>query len=185
MRWRVRAGYPLAVVYWLLAHPVARSIAAGVGVALLGLMVRTVASGYLQKDRSLATAGPYARTRNPLYLGSSLIAAGFAIAGDSWSAAVLLTVYFSVFYYAVMRNEEEDLRERFGAPYVEYAARVPLFFPLLLPAAGEKAEQAAQPSQSFSCAQYRRNREYRAFIGTLAALGTLWLRAWIRTRWGF
>lgn len=185
MRWRVRAGYPLAVIYWLLARPEARSIAAGAAAAILGLAVRAASSGYLQKDRSLATAGPYAHTRNPLYLGSALIAAGFAVAGHSWSAAVLLAVYFAVFYYAVMRNEEEDLRERFGRAYKEYAARVPLFFPSLFAPAGGNAERAGQPPPSFSWAQYRRNREYRAAIGTLAALGTLWLRAWLRARWGY
>ena len=98
-------------------------------VAAFGLLVRAAASGHLRKDEELATAGPYASTRNPLYLGSAFLAAGFIIAGNSWWAGLIVGVYFAVFYYAVIRNEEEDLRKRFGATFEAYAARVPLFFP--------------------------------------------------------
>jgi protein-S-isoprenylcysteine O-methyltransferase Ste14 len=185
MRWRVRAGYPVAVIYWLLAAPSPRSILYGAILAAAGLTVRAAASGHLQKDRELAVTGPYAHTRNPLYLGSALMAAGFAIAGNSWTAAALVCVYFAVFYSAVMRNEESDLRERFGATFDEYAARVPLFFPRLTAARGAASTpgQAASATK-FSWAQYRRNREYKALIGTIAGVGILWLRMWIRMRLG-
>ncbi len=127
MRWRVRLGYPVAAIFWLLATPSPRWILLGAAFAMLGLLVRTTAAGYLRKSRELAISGPYARTRNPLYFGSALIAAGFVIAGHSWRAGTLVAVYFAVFYYAVMRNEEEELRSLYGAAFEDYAARVPLF----------------------------------------------------------
>jgi len=178
MRWRVRTGYPVAVLFLVLASPTPRMILLGALVAGAGLAIRGYASGYLRKDRELATSGPYGRTRNPLYLGSAMLAAGFVIAGDSVWAAALVTLYFSVFYYAVMRNEEEDLRKRFGAPFDDYAARVPLFFPAL-------TAKSAGESSRFSWAQYRRNREYQALIGAALGVGVMWVRMYIRHRFGY
>lgn len=185
MRWRVRTGYPVGAIYWLLAAPGPRWILIGGIVAACGLVVRGASSGHLRKDQALATTGPYARTRNPLYLGSALLAAGFAIGGRSWWAGLLVAAYFTVFYYAVMRNEEEDLHKRFGAVFDEYAARVPLFFPRLAGTRSQAPSPAVSPAQKFSWAQYRRNREYRALIGTIAGLGILWLRMWVRARLGY
>lgn len=187
MRWRVRVGYPIAAIYWVLARPTARSIAIAGIIAAVGLLIRGSSSGHLRKDRELAVSGPYAHTRNPLYLGSSLLALGFAIGGRSWWGGLLVAAYFGIFYYAVMRNEEADLRERFGAAYGEYAARVPLFFPRFATAANAEPSQSstAAPAGRFSSEQYRRNREYKALIGTLAGLAVLWLRMWIRSRWGY
>ncbi len=190
MRWRVRAGYPVAAIYWLLARPSPRSILWGAMIAGLGLIIRSAASGHLRKDRELAIAGLYARTRNPLYFGSALLAGGFVIAGRSVWAGALGTIYFAVFYYAVMRNEERDLHDRFGGAFDEYAKRVPLFFPSLTgggsgepSSAGEAA--ASANGEKFSWAQYRRNREYEAFIGTIAGLGIVWLRMELRNRLGY
>ena len=185
MRWRVRVGYPVAVAYWLLAKPTLHSILYGTIVAAFGLIVRAVASGHLRKDRELATTGPYACTRNPLYLGSALLAAGFIVAGDSWVAGALVAVYFAVFYYAVMQNEEDDLRARFGVAFENYAARVPLFFPR-----GPQEPTAAgtfppEPKAGFSWSQYLTNREYKAAIGAIGAMATMCLRMWVRSRWGY
>ena len=186
MRWRVRLGYPVAVLYWVLAAPTPRSIGYGSLVALLGLAVRAAAAGYLRKDRELAVAGPYARTRNPLYLGSAILAAGFIVAGDSLWAGGLVAVYFGAFYTAVMRNEERDLREQFGAEFDAYAARVPLFFPSVFPAKSKSAANSGPGTNgAFSWAQYRRNREYRALVGAIAAMGMVALRMWIRARFGY
>jgi protein-S-isoprenylcysteine O-methyltransferase Ste14 len=182
MRWRVRVGYPVAAIYWLLARPNRESILIGAVVAALGLLVRSLAAGHLRKDRELATSGPYAVTRNPLYFGSALMAAGFIIAGRSWPAGILVGAYFGVFYYFVMRQEEDDLRGRFGETFAQYAERVPLFFPRA--PRGKRARDAAAPER-FSFAQYLRNREYRALIGTIAGLAVVWLRAWILLRFGY
>lgn len=184
MRWRVRAGYPVAIAYWLLASPTPRFIAYGAIVAAFGLMVRAAASGHLRKNRELAISGPYACTRNPLYLGSAFLAAGFIVAGHSWIAGALVGVYFGVFYYAVMRNEESDLRARFGTAFDDYCSRVPLFLPHLPKKAAKPAEQLSVETGKFSWAQYRRNREYQALIGTVIGFGMLALRMWIHWRWG-
>lgn len=190
----------MAVLYWLLATPTEKSIVIGGIVAAFGLLVRGVSSGYLRKDRELAVSGPYASTRNPLYLGSSLLAEGFIVAGRSWWAGLLVGVYFAVFYYAVMRAEEEDLRKRFGAAFEEYAARVPLFFPRVPEPSktypGRKmssgtspetasGEAAALPTPGFSGGQYLRNREYKALIGTAAGLALMGLRMWLKMRFGY
>ena len=189
MRWRVRLGYPMAIIYWLLATPTWRSIAYGTVVAALGLMVRAAAAGYLRKDRELAVTGPYALTRNPLYLGSAILAAGFVVASHSWIAGLLVSLYFGIFYYAVMRNEEEDLRMRFGADFNAYASRVPFFFPNIF--ASGKSQSPANSATSvevnggFSWAQYRRNREYRALFGAIGAMAMVCLRMYIRARFGY
>jgi protein-S-isoprenylcysteine O-methyltransferase Ste14 len=184
MRWRVRLGYPVALVYLVLASPTPRWIAIGAVLAGFGLVVRALAAGHLRKDRELATSGPYARTRNPLYLGSAFMAAGFAIAGHSWWAGSLVLIYFGVFYYAVMKNEEADLLLRFGASFESYAQKVPLFFPTLL-GGGYEGSPDTGKEQHFSWDQYLRNREYRALIGTVGALAIVWLRMWARSRYGW
>jgi protein-S-isoprenylcysteine O-methyltransferase Ste14 len=182
MRWRVRLGYPVAIVFLALARPVPRSILIGGIVAAFGLLIRAAAAGHLRKDEQLATTGPYSVTRNPLYLGSAILAAGFVIAGFSWWAGLIVALYFAVFYTAVIRNEEADLRKRFGAAFDEYAARVPVFLPRVLAGkAGGKSPEAG----AFSWPQYRRNREYQALLGALAGLGVMWLRMWIRARYGY
>lgn len=184
VRWRVRAGYPVAAAFWLLAAPSLHSIVLGGIIAAFGLFVRGFASGYLRKDRELAVNGPYARTRNPLYLGSAFIAAGFILTGRSWWAGAIVAAYFAAFYYAVMRNEEEDLRALFGAAFDAYAARVPFFLPRI---AGTKEEEPASGKDApvSSWQQYRRNREYKALIGAIAGLAIMWLRMWIRMRTGY
>ena len=181
MRWRVRVGYPLAVLYWLLAAPTPRSMIGGGVVAALGLMIRGVASGHLRKYEQLATEGPYAHTRNPLYFGSAFLAAGFIVAGRSWWAGGIVGAYFAIFYYAVMCNEESDLRARYGDAFNQYAARVPLFFPRIT-AARTNQSSNARPGTKFCWARYRRNREYQALVGALAGLGIVWVRMWIHMR---
>jgi len=184
MRWRVRFGYLVALIFFLLATPTPHSILYGGIVAVFGLFIRGAASGHLRKGQQLATTGPYARVRNPLYLGSAFLAAGFVIAGASWWAATLVAAYFGIFYPAVMRNEEADLRASFGAPFDEYAAHVPLFFPRLI-GAGHGPPAAGSTGGNFSWAQYQRNREYQALIGMIAGLVALWLRMWLRLRFGY
>ncbi|HYL46883.1 MAG TPA: isoprenylcysteine carboxylmethyltransferase family protein [Candidatus Limnocylindrales bacterium] len=185
MRWRVRLGYPVAILYWLLAHPIQRSILIGAAVALVGLLVRASAAGFLRKDRVLATSGPYAFTRNPLYFGSSMLAAGFVVAGHSWIAGIVVAVYFAVFYYAVMRNEEQDLRARFPDNFPAYAARVPLFIPHIYGGYGQPIAGSAESVEHFSWALFLRNREYRAVLGTIGGFALVWLRMWLRARFGY
>jgi len=171
-RYRVRLGYLLAVVVLFLARPTPRSILLGAAVGLIGLSIRAYAAGFLRKQEVLAMTGPYARTRNPLYFGSSILAAGAAVAMHSWWAAVLLIVYFTLVYSFVMRREEMELRQQHGAAFDEYAGAVPLFLPRLTGAA-----RPVGASGGFSWQQYKRNHEYRAAFGfllLLIVLAVLW-----------
>lgn len=181
MRWRVRLGYPVAAIYWLLASPAPKWIAVGGVLAFFGLLIRGLAAGHLRKSQELTTSGLYAQTRNPLYFGSSLLAVGFAIAGHSWTAGAIVMAYFALFYYAVMRNEEEELRARYGRAFEIYAARVPLFLPWMFSEAAPP--EGAEAPRQFSWEQYGRNREYRALIGTIAALAIVWARMWVPSAW--
>ena len=185
MRWRVRTGYPLAIAYLFFAAPTVRSLAIGFVIACIGLMIRGAAAGHLRKDKILATTGPYSSTRNPLYLGSALLAAGFIVAGHSWIGGTLVGAYFGVFYYAVMRNEEEDLRIRFGPVFERYAQIVPLFFPRMVNPADLADLRDPQQPAHFSWAQFNKNREYQAVIGSIVGMGVVALRMWLRNRFGY
>ena len=164
-RWRVRLGYPLAIAVLWLARPTPRSILCGGAVGAIGLVVRARAAGYLKKQEVLTVSGPYAYTRNPLYLGSAILAAGAAIATNSWPSALILSGYFALFYSVVIRKEEQELRARHCAAFDEYAKAVPLFFPRFTP-----AKLPSHATGAFSFAQYNKNREYRAAIGFLLML---------------
>lgn len=170
-RQRVRIGYILAVVVLFFSSPTPRPILIGACVGLLGLAIRAYAAGYLHKQAVLTTTGPYARTRNPLYFGSSILALGAAIAMNSWLSATLLLLYFALVYTLVMRREEIELRGHHGPEFDAYANSVPLFFPSL-----SAPKQHAAPG-SFSCSQYRKNHEYQAALGfllLLIALVVIW-----------
>jgi len=172
-RWRVRIGYPLALIVLYLSRPVPRSILIGACVGLLGLIVRAYAAGYLHKQELLTTTGPYAHTRNPLYFGSGILALGAAIAMNSWPSGLLLLAYFALVYTFVMRREELELRRHHGAAFDAYAQSVPLFFPRLTPAKQSvvsSLDPALTPTGAFSWSQFRRNHEHHATLGFLFLL---------------
>lgn len=165
-------GFALGIAYLVFAQPTVPLLAGGALVALGGLGIRAYAAGYLEKNRSLATSGPYAYTRNPLYLGSLLIGLGLVIAGGLWWLALIFVCFFVFVYGPVMRREEAGLREQYGPKYEAYAAAVPLFFPYRKPveASGGK----------FQWQRYRRNREYEAALGYLAGILFLILKILLR-----
>jgi len=163
IRWRVRVGYPVGIAAFSFARPQFKWLLCGVGIALVGLLVRGYAAGHLRKHQQLATSGPYAFTRNPLYLGSTLFAVGFSVASHSWKSALLL----AVFYPAVIRREQAELKTLYGAPFDEYASKVPAFWPRFTPAVAS--------TQRFSWRIYRQNREYEAAIGLAVAMAILWI----------
>lgn len=172
-RIRVPLGFLTAALYLfeLWRHePDPRAIAWSLALVLPGLWLRGYAAGYVKKNRELTQTGPYAYTRNPLYVGSILIAAGFAVALLSWIVAVALAVMFVVIYVPVIAGEEKFLRATF-ADFDAYCARVPRLIPRLIAA---KAD--VQPG-SFSFALYARHREYNAGIGAaLLYLSLFFLR---------
>lgn len=177
MRWRVRLGYPLAIAVLWFSRPTPRSILLGGLVGALGLMIRAYAAGYLHKQEVLTVTGPYVYTRNPLYLGSAVLALGAAIAMQSWVSAFLLLLYFAVFYTMVMRREEKELHLRHGTAFEEYADAVPLFFPRL-----QRAKLEGATAGSFSFAQYKKNHEWQAAVGFLLLLAVLILIWYFRQR---
>lgn len=171
IRWRVRVGYPVALVYLALARPTLLSLAVGGAIGVVGLLIRAWAAGHLRKHQALATEGPYAFTRNPLYFGSVILAAGFVFAGKSIWAAIVVAAYLGLFYPVVMRKEEAELQRHYGNDFRNYAANVPLFWPL-----PRRSGTNGRSSEKFSGQLYRRNREYQAAIGFVVGLVALWAR---------
>src|ERR1700727_2293994 len=129
-RIRVPLGFVFAVLYFWLARPTWRFIPLGTVLILPGLLIRALASGHVRKNEALATSGPYAYTRNPLYLGSLLMGLGFAVAARSWWVGIVLVVMFVAIYLPVIRGEEAFLRQKFPE-FEEYARRVPRMLPRL------------------------------------------------------
>jgi len=167
-RLRVPCGFALVAAFAWFSNPDARSLVYGVPVSLIGLAVRAWAAGHLAKNETLASSGPYAYTRNPLYLGTVLVAAGLAIASRSAGLGALFAVVFLCIYLPVMQLEQQHLHSLFPE-YAAYAARVPALLPRLpqLTAAGAQ--------RAFRWALYVKNREYQAATGFLAgALFLLW-----------
>jgi protein-S-isoprenylcysteine O-methyltransferase Ste14 len=165
-RIRVPLGFAFAVLYFWLARPTWRTLALGAVSIIPGLVIRALASGHVRKNEALATSGPYAYTRNPLYLGSLLVAIGFAVAARSWWVAAGLVAMFFAIYIPVIRSEEAFLRERFPE-FQEYANEVPRMIPRMTPAFRNEA------SAEFSMDLYLKHREYNALLGSLALVAAL------------
>jgi protein-S-isoprenylcysteine O-methyltransferase Ste14 len=173
-RIRVPLGFIFAAVYVWLARPTRNSLIAG-GLALLpGLVLRGLASGHVQKDKQLTTSGPYAYTRNPLYLGSLLLAAGFAIAARSWWIVGTMLAMFAAIYVPVIAGEERYLRQTFPG-YDDYARHVPRLLPRLTPYGAERS--------AYSSARYWKHREYEASIGCAAILAILIVKLMLKPMW--
>lgn len=171
IRWRVRTGYPVALLVLLLARPSRVSLLIGGAVGVVGLAIRAWAAGFLHKHEALAMHGPYALTRNPLYFGSAILAAGLIIAADSIWAGAFVAIYILLFYPAVMHREEAELREMYGDEFTAYTARVALFWPRLGIA---KSTESAR--SRFSRQLYSQNHEYQAAIGFVLGLAVLWAK---------
>ena len=168
-RIRVPLGFAFAVLYFWLARPTWESLAFGAIAIAPGLLIRALASGHVRKNEALATSGPYAYTRNPLYLGSLLIGVGFAMAARSWWVGVVLVVMFFAIYLPVIRGEEEFLRQKFPE-FEEYSRRVPRMLPRIVPA------HSADAPGGFSFELYMKHREYNALLGALGMMAALAVR---------
>ncbi len=162
-RLRVPSGFLIVAAFAWFSHPSVASLAIGIPVSFAGLALRAWAAGCLYKDRDLATGGPYAYTRNPLYLGTLLVAAGLVIASRSVWLGLLFTAVFTLVYLPVIQLEQQHLRALFPA-YAEYARRVPALMPRWTSKAG---------AGGFRWSQYKKNREYQAALGF--AVGAAWL----------
>jgi protein-S-isoprenylcysteine O-methyltransferase Ste14 len=155
-RYRVRLGFVLALAAIWLSQPTPRSLALGAAVAVAGEILRIWAAGHLEKGREVTASGPYRITRHPLYLGSTIIAIGFAIASATVATAVLVAVYLVLTYGAAIRSEEAHLTEKFGNAYPDY-----------------REGRAPEAIRRFSLDRAIRNREYRALAGLFLVLALL------------
>ena len=173
-RIRVPLGFIFAVVYIWLARPTRTSLIAGTLVLLPGLGLRGLASGHVQKDKQLTISGPYAYTRNPLYLGSLMLAGGFAIAARSWWIVAVMLLMFAVIYVPVIAGEERYLRQTFPE-YDDYARHVPRMLPRLTPYGSQQS--------AYSSARYWKHREYEASIGCAVVLAILVVKLIIKPVW--
>jgi len=186
-RIRVPLGFVAAIVYiWqlVLRAPQAAPIAWSLLLVLPGLWLRSYAAGYVKKNRELTKTGPYAHTRNPLYLGSILMAAGFAVALMSPLFAAILLVGFTVIYVPVIASEEAFLRGTFPE-FDEYCRNVPRLLPRLTPARVEgKGSQEPGDAGSFSFLLYRRHREYNSAIGAALLYCSLLLAMLLHSIYG-
>ena len=171
-RIRVPMGFLFAAFYLWRARPTAASLAWSLLLVIPGQWLRVYASGYVKKNSELTVTGPYAHTRNPLYLGSAMMAFGFAAAARSLWIALLLVLLFAIIYAPTILSEEQYLRATFP-DFTAYAEKVPRLLPRLTPA-------GLPGAGSFSGALYRQHREYNSFLGVCAIyavlLGALWLR---------
>lgn len=163
-RIRVPLGFAYALLYFWLAKPTVKSILIGIALVIPGLVIRALASGQLQKNEQLATGGPYAHTRNPLYLGSLILAIGFVLASRSWWIVAGIVLLFFAIYLPVIRAEEVFLRERF-LQFDDYSRQVPRLFPRVR--ASEKNRGA------FYWDLYWKHREYNATLGAAVMLAAL------------
>jgi protein-S-isoprenylcysteine O-methyltransferase Ste14 len=174
-RSRVPLGFLFAAAYLWFAKPNWSSLIIGFVIALIGVFIRASASGHIQKNAALATTGPYAYTRNPLYLGSIVIAIGFIVAARNVWIGIATLAMFAFIYLPVIKAEESYLRSAFP-DYDRYASGVPRLFPRFTRYQSGDAEGESQ----FSAALYMRHREYNAAIGSVLMLGALVIKILVK-----
>jgi protein-S-isoprenylcysteine O-methyltransferase Ste14 len=172
----VPLGFVFAVVFLWLAQPTWKTMLLSLLLVAPGVWLRAYAAGYVRKNAELTRTGPYAYTRNPLYLGSMLIAFGFAWAAASWIILVVLAILFAAIYIPTIQSEEGYLREHF-AGFDGYAASVPRLLPRLTAAKFPANENAS--GGRFSAEQWRHHREYNALMGASAIYCALAVRLFL------
>jgi protein-S-isoprenylcysteine O-methyltransferase Ste14 len=155
-RYRVTLGFAIGVVSFALASPTWMSILVGGAIAVPGELLRLWAAGHIDKGREITQSGPYRFVRHPLYLGSTIMAIGFAVASGRWLVVVLVAAYMGATLAAAMRTEERHLDEKFDGAYSAY-----------------RAGQVAPARRTFSWSRVRANREYRAASGLVLGLALL------------
>lgn len=167
-RLRVACGFLLLGTFAWLSDPTIRSICMGLPISILGLLLRAWATGHLAKNQELATSGPYAYIRNPLYAGTLIVATGIVVASRSLILALIFAAVFLLVYWPVIELEEQHLRKIFPG-YGDYASRVHRLLPT--------QKWPGKPTP-FSLSLYRRNEEYKALLGFLLAVAWLMWKCW-------
>lgn len=156
-RLRVPLGFASAILVLWLARPTAFTLIAGGIVAACGEALRMWAAGHLNKSREVTSSGPYRWFAHPLYVGSSVMGLGLAIASGSVVVAAIIAVYLGATITAAVRSEEAYLREKFGDRYDRYRR-------------GTAARDGEASTRRFTIAQAMANREYRAVTGVVLAV---------------
>jgi protein-S-isoprenylcysteine O-methyltransferase Ste14 len=169
---RVPVGTVLGIFFLVWMHPSARSLWVGGAIALAGALLRLWAAGHIEKGRVLTQGGPYAFTRNPLYLGSFFMALGIIMAGQCYWLLLPFIVFFAAFYFPVMRAEEQELLHGYGERFLDYSRRVPLFIPSF--------RKTGYASSTFLWSRVIRNREHRTMAGLILAETVLILFVFFR-----
>ena len=169
---RLKTVWFLVIPFLWFASPTPRTLAIGGAIAFMGLIVRSLSAGFIHKESTLTTTGPYAHTRNPLYVGTFMLGIGVTVAGGSWPFVLVFLAFFAWVYTATIRKEAELLSEMYGEAYAEYAANVPLFVPRPTPYRFPGVN--SQPEFSFE--RWSGNKEYEAWLGALAGFAALFVR---------
>lgn len=177
-RLRVPLGFVCAAIFIILAQPEMATLLFGGAISLIGIALRAWSAGHIRKNAELTVSGPYAFTRNPLYLGSFLLGLGFAIASGRTILWIIFALLFLLIYLPVMKTEAETLRRLFSAQYDEYSHSVPLFLPGLI--AYKPSKTIYEATTKFDLSLYMKHREYRAALGmvgswALLAIKAMWL----------
>ena len=161
--------YPVFIVYPFVARMTDVSYYSGLVLMALGLLVRFWASGYISKSRTLATSGPYAYTRNPLYLGNFILGLGVSVVSNNIWLILYYTLSFTILYIGTIKEEQKVLQEKFGQQYHDYVALVPMF----LPSFGSYKKSA---KGNFNIVQSFKNGEFIRIFGflLLMVLMALW-----------
>ena len=167
---RLPLGFVFGIAYLIWARPTPLTLAVGGAIAFVGVLIRAWASGHIVKNRVLAVTGPYAHTRNPLYFGSFLIGAGFAIAAH-WGLLLVVIAFWALVYAPTMERERANIRERFPEAYDRYSANVPAFVPRVTPWKHEESGEGG-----FSADLYMKHGEWKAGITYLIVMGWLAFR---------
>lgn len=165
---RLRGVWLLVPPFFYFARPTPTSLAIGGGLVALGLLIRAWSAGVIHKDRVLSTTGPYAHTRNPLYLGTFFLGLGAAAASNQWIFGAIFLLGFVWVYGSSMREEAGRLEGVFGDEYRAFADAVPMFFPRLTPARLSDAKSAG-----FDLSRWKANREWEALLGAVVMFGVL------------
>lgn len=171
---RLKVVWLLVVPFLWFATPTPTRLLVGAGLGALGLVVRGWAAGTIRKEEELTTTGPYAYTRNPLYMGSFLVGVGITLAGGHWMWVVLFLAFYLTVYTRTVLGEGELLGELFGERYAHYAAQVPAFLPRLTPYRSPDGE-----GEGFTLARYLRNNEWEAAVGFVLVFAYLGVRWWL------
>lgn len=165
-RLRVALGWVFGLLVIVLAEPTVRTVAVGMSIAVLGEAIRIWAAGHLNKAREVTSSGPYRFVGHPLYLGSSIMGLGLAIACNSVFVAALVALYLATTITAAIKSEEAFLRRHFGEQYDLYRRGV-----------AEQRRSSGARRRRFSVRQAIANREHRAVLGLALAILLLSLKA--------